>query len=87
MPSVVQQPPKLKLLHPGCKFMDGLLFGGSLVTRRVRCNVKLQWRLAYDAKFFAFYFPVYKLKSRRAALGLGFPGCILLVPKSEGLLG
>jgi hypothetical protein len=27
MPSVVQQPPKLKLLLLGCKFMDGLLFG------------------------------------------------------------
>ena len=35
MPSVVQQPTKLKLLRLGCKFMDELLFGGSLITRRV----------------------------------------------------
>jgi len=35
MPSVVQQSPKSKLLLLGCKFMAGLLFGGSLVTRRV----------------------------------------------------
>jgi hypothetical protein len=35
MPYGVQQPPKLKHSLLGCKFMDGLLFVGSWITRRV----------------------------------------------------